>query len=395
MLVRMKALRTGSLALAMLSPLAAGESPFAGWKEGVRCVPVSDRPGRHSIHSYYLANPESPDGHRILFFASADPRGERGDLVVRERASGAETVIASGIETEDAHRAACQQWLDGGRLVAWHEVVAGRWRVVAADAETRGRIAVAEDRQVGFGQPRGTLLPLYGCHWNPGPHRDLYLWDAKSGETRTALSVAAVEEAHRGWIGKEFLGRPVSVFFPVLSPDSKRVFFKLAAGSGGDDFRSKQASLRQGIVSASLEDGRLEWFRAKWGHPAWMPDSRRVCEMGHLIFDTLDPAATPGRLPGVPVLRGSHPSISPDGRLLVSDGMTESLGGPRGEWAVQVADLETGAWTLIHRFDQTGGARSWRGSHPHPVFSADGRRIYYNVGEGGFTRLFVAERAGD
>jgi hypothetical protein len=32
-------------------------------------------------------------------------------------------------------------------------------------------------------------------------------------------------------------------------------------------------------------------------------------------------------------------------------------------------------------------------SHPHPVFSADGKRIYYNVSDGEFTRLHVAERA--
>jgi len=38
------------------------------------------------------------------------------------------------------------------------------------------------------------------------------------------------------------------------------------------------------------------------------------------------------------------------------------------------------------------GAASWRVSHPHPVFSADGQRIYFNKSNGEFTQLFVAER---
>lgn len=377
------------------TPVFPADDPVAGWSNGVTVRPVSEVAGRHTIHSYYTANPESPDGKRILFFASTDPRGETGEIRVLDRATRAETVIASGLVAEDAHRVACQQWLAGGRLVAWHEVVDGRWRVVVADVGTLEKTVVAENRQIGFGRPSGNLLPLYSPHWNPGSHRDLYLWDAVTGETRTALTATTVEETHRDWIAKEFSGKPVSIFFPVLSPDSKRVFFKLAAGNGGDDYRSTNASHRQGLVAAELATGRLEWFRARWGHPAWFPDSRRILEMGNVIFDSIDPKIPYQKLKDVPALRGSHPSVSPDGSLMVSDGMTESLGGPEGEWAIQVGDLRGGRWILIHRFDQTRGAKSWRRNDPHPVFSADGNRIYYNVSDGEFTRLFVAERSLD
>jgi hypothetical protein len=380
---------------ASILPLVSADDPVAAWSQNVTIRPVSEVAGRHTIHSYYTANPESPDGKRVLFFASFDPRGETGEIRVLDRSTGNETVIASDIVAEDAHRVACQQWLAGGRLVAWHEVLDGRWRVVVAEVETLTKTVVAEDRQIGFGQPSGNLLPLYSPHWNPGSNRDLYLWDAASGETRTAVTAATVEADQREWIKKEFSGKPVSIFFPVLSPDSKRVFFKLAAGNGGNDYRSKNASHRQGLVAADLATGKLEWFRAKWGHPAWFPDSRRVLEMGNVVFDSLDAAAPYQKLKDIPSLRGSHPSVSPDGSLMVSDGMTESLGGPKGEWAVQVGDLRGGRWTLIHRFDQTKGAKSWRRNDPHPVFSADGKRIYYNVSDGEFTRLFVAERSLD
>ena len=34
------------------------------------------------------------------------------------------------------------------------------------------------------------------------------------------------------------------------------------------------------------------------------------------------------------------------------------------------------AIAVLHRFDHSQGATSWRPCHPHPVFSADGERIY-------------------
>ena len=86
-------------------------------------------------------------------------------------------------------------------------------------------------------------------------------------------------------------------------------------------------------------------------------------------------------------------SISPCGKLFVSDGLTETLGGPPGEWAVLVADVRGNEYEILHRFAGTGGAKSWRVSHPHPVFSTDSRRIYYNVNAGQYTQLYVAELA--
>ena len=35
-----------------------------------------------------------PDGSRVLFYASKTPEGYHGDLIVRERATGKESVIA-------------------------------------------------------------------------------------------------------------------------------------------------------------------------------------------------------------------------------------------------------------------------------------------------------------
>jgi len=46
----------------------AADDPLAPWSHDVKITQVSDTPGRHTMHSYYLANPESPDGRHVAFF---------------------------------------------------------------------------------------------------------------------------------------------------------------------------------------------------------------------------------------------------------------------------------------------------------------------------------------
>lgn len=370
----------------------ADEDVFQGWTHDVRIAPVSAIAARHSIHSYYVANPESPDGKRVLFFTSTHPAGYVGEVRMMDRETGKETVLAEDVHTEDAHRVACQQWLSGGKRVAFHEVIGKQWRAVVVDVDTLKKTIVAEDHQVGFGRPDGDLLPMYGCHWNPGPYRDLDVWNAATGQITTMAKISEVEAKYGEWLTKEFAGKPCSIFFPVLSPDLHRVFFKIAAGNGGDDYMSKNASHRQGLVCYDFERHECFWQRGQWGHPGWTPDSMHIFEVGNITMDISKEKFTYTKLKDVPAPSGSHPSVSPDGKLMVTDGLSDKFGGKPGEWGIWVGDMNGGRSILLHSFDQTKGAKSWRRNDPHPAFSADGQRIYYNISDGEFSRLMVAER---
>src|ERR1043165_7959599 len=88
---------------------AADPDPLAPWREGVKIHPVAPYQDRHTIHAYFNTCPESPDGKYVLYYTSGTAAGEEGDLRILERATGKETIIATGIHCEDAHRAACQQ----------------------------------------------------------------------------------------------------------------------------------------------------------------------------------------------------------------------------------------------------------------------------------------------
>jgi glycerophosphoryl diester phosphodiesterase len=156
--------RHDSVTSAPAASKTAADDSLRCWSAGVRVQRVSTTPGRHTIHSYYVCNPESPDGRRVLYYASMQANGHIGEICVLDRETGRETVLARNVHVEDAHRAACQQWVSGGRRVAYHEVRSNRWRVVVADAETGKPLVTIDDRQLGFGQPDGDMLPIYGCH---------------------------------------------------------------------------------------------------------------------------------------------------------------------------------------------------------------------------------------
>jgi hypothetical protein len=369
--------------------LALGADPLAGWR-AARIAPVGP-PDAHSIHAYFNASPESPDGKQVLYYASTDVDADSGQLVVVERATGQRRVVARIAKVEDAHRAACQQWSDGGRGIAFHDCRAGRWLVAVADPATGAERILAQDRQLGFGAVADHRVPIYGCHWNPGAHRDLEFADVRDGTVTTAVAIADVVSTYGDWVRKEFVDDAVSVFFPVVSPDGRKVFFKVARGRGGDDFRGMDASHRDGKVVWDLAAGRPIRLLPTWGHPSWAPDSGGIFEKGNVLTTLVD-GANRQFAKGSP---SDHPSLSPDGRLFVTDADISRREGSRpGEWGIIVGSTaDDGTWIVVHRFLNTGGATSWRHPHPHPAFSADGRRIYFNVSEGPWTRLHVAEAA--
>lgn len=379
--------------LAATRPTFAAEpaptaDPLARWRDGAKVAPVSG-PDHHSIHAYYTTSPESPDGRSVLFYASSTADGHEGQLRVRDRATGKERVIAGGVATEDAHRAACQQWASGGRRVAYHTVLTtGEWVVNVVDVDGGPERTVARGRQLGFGRPSADVVPVYGPHWDPGKHRGLELLDVASGAIRaTALTPEMIRTAYPEWVAEVFGDRPISVFFPVLSPDLTRAFFKVATPAGGD-FRSPRASDRAGLLCYDLRAEKLLSLTTRWGHPSWHPNSRDVLDVGGMVIDSGTGRAR--RLPGAWKFPGSHPSFSPDGTLFATD---TSIDGLKGHWAVVVGDVRTGESVVVHRFDNSQGARSWRRSHPHPAFSPDGQRVYFNASDGRWTRLHVVEAA--
>jgi hypothetical protein len=395
---RRAVMRTGCVGLvSLLLPTTSRSAPtdqtgIEAWRSGVCISPVLKKATCHSIHTYFNTSPESPGGRWVLFYRSTHPEGHRGDVCIVERTTGRVNVLASNVTVEDAHRVACQQWISDGWRVVFHDLRGDEWAVVSVDIDSGKERILATGRQIAWGQPHADLVPLYGPHWAPGEHRDLEAIDVNTGVISTLVTVADLRKAFPDWVHKEFGEAEISLFFPILSPDMQRVLFKVSSPSGGG-FRSAQGSTRKGLFCYDFVAKKFVFMQPDWGHPAWHPDSRGVLNIyGRnivLIHSETDYIESHKSLPPFP---GGHPSFSPDGKLFVTDTQLESFGGSKGDWGVVVGDMSSGQYEILHRFDNTQGATSWRRSHPHPVFSHDGRRIYFNASDGDWTRLMVAER---
>ena len=360
--------------------------PLARWRSGVTITPVSTVPNRHTIHNYYRTSPESPDGRWILYFASVTRDGHLGSLCLTDRESGEEKVLVENIVTEDAHRAACQQWVADGRFVVFHDFREDRWVVVTVDLDTGEEQVIAVDRQVGWVQPNASIVSLYGPHWEPDGFHDLELFDLESGKSWIPVTAEATREAFPTEIAEEFGDHAISICFPDISPDLTRVFYKLSAPKGGD-FRSAAASHRQQLICFDLEQDRFLFLDRDWGHPNWHPDSRTILNVPNVLIDS--DTGERQQLTDLPVLPGAHPSFDTSGEYFVSDGRLDNLGAP-GEWGIVVNHVASQQSQLIHGFDDSQGSTSWRRAHPHPVFTADGQRIYYNISETPWVTLHVA-----
>jgi hypothetical protein len=257
------------------------------------------------------------------------------------------------------------------------------------DIATLKTTTLAEDQQLGFGAPAESWVPIYGCHWNPGAHRDLTLVNVETGEKRTIVTAAQVIEAYDYWIEHKFGGTGISLFFPVMSPDGSKVFFKLSLPGGGSDFRSKQASRRDGLVIYDLRKQRLVRLVNYWGHPSWTPDSSGIFEKGNYAINVTSGGGPPSYAPSC---FSDHPSLAPNGKIFVTDGnVSKRPFGRPNEWAIAVGSTTADEFVVVDQFDNSKGATSWRHNHPHPAFSPDGHRIYYNVNAGTWTKLMVAE----
>lgn len=368
--------------------LSTAHADLEAWKTTEKHAVAPDQ-NRHSIHAYFNACPESPDGKHVLYYTSTTPDGEKGDLRMLERSTGKETILADNITAEDAHRAACQQWSGNGRYAIYHNLQDGHWSVRAVDIETKQERVLAMDRQLGFGSAKGKWVPVYGCHWNPGTHRNLELIDVFTGEVTTPVTAEQTVAEYGDWIEKKLGSRDLTIFFPVVSPDESKVFFKPCIPGNGSSYRSMSASKRDGKAIYDLANKKFIRLVNDWGHPSWSPDSTGIFEKAKVLMDVATGKSQPRFSPSC---FSDHPTLSPDGTVFVTDAdVTKRPFGKPGYWAIGIGSTTKDEFVVIDLFDNTQGAKTWRHNHPHPAFSADGRRVYYNVNDGRWTRLMVAE----
>lgn len=377
--------------------------------------------GGWRIHAYYTLCPEAPDGSGRVLYASADLETGLASVHIAD-ADGRPLESFGAAPTGGAfwHTGLWQSWSPDARYVYYQTGSGMRPKVTRRELAT-GIEATIDDADL-EGAPTGHAPPISGMlgmlyaagygdgHYHPEQSpipfaaRDahgLFAYDFDAGGRRLALSVQDVldaapdaqlarwDAAQRARTGD---GLTLMLYCLRWSADGRRLLFHMG-NHCVDKRRGEPRVLKIYTADASLGDIReaLDLCGRPGVHWSWQPDGVSLIGYGP------DPDAPDAlalcavSLDGTGFLRlsrhasGGHPSLHP---FLSHLALTDT-GGQPGE--VLVLDLRDDRVVWSTRQDREHGPQSI-GRNPnrvchHPVFSRDGKSIYFNRMQGPLAQL--------
>jgi Tol biopolymer transport system component len=333
-----------------------------------------------AIHAYYDLCPESPDGRWVTYFEFLGDVPGPGRVVVA-RPDGSESRTIAESPSGSAHNGALQQWAGDGHVVFSPPGEGPATSAVASLGDEPPREVPGAVRMV---HPQGSLALA-----SPGrPAHAVWLIDLKRGKARTLLTVEDGLAVHPE---AEAIEKPEALIFmnSKWSPDGRR-FLTVFNNEG---YRRRHPELRRvkSLLVGEADGSGLRYLKDFGHHPSWSPDGAFVHSYDRSDEGGQDMVAQPldGQEAQV-VLRGAlgvHGTLSLDGRRLITDVYDWP---EAGRAAILRYDLTTGGYDVLVLMalpDTTHKA----GCHPHPVFSRDRKRVYFNSTDSGVPRLYAIE----
>lgn len=342
-----------------------------------------------SVHAYYDCCPESPDGSRVTCFRFDGPVPGVGRVEVRQRDGALLEHFGDG----------CRGIGHVGSFPTWADDDAILW-VDGPDAkDTDPRTFLRE-------LPHGTQ------HQLPGRIRQFH---AATGRGLVQACAQQPDNPHRLTTAIEVIDRDGTVLggmhrddcYAVLpdqsaapppaqlslmnskwSPDGSRFF----AVYNTEPYRKRcggEVARFKTLVIAQADGSGLRFLGHFTHHPSWTPDGNGIiafcnCDDGQdLVRFDAETGAHEILLAAVP---GVHPTVSPDGGSVVTDVFDQA----GGRASIVRYPLPNGEPELLAEFAHVDFAHL-DGHHPHPVFSRDGTRIYFNAQDGGVCGVYALE----
>lgn len=352
----------------------------------VRQVSRGDGP---ALHCYYDVCPESPDGSRIIYFEFAgDSIPGTGRVIVADR-DGRNAEPVTDFEEGIGHVGAFPQWLTDDAFAYHKGPHKGGHTVIRSLADGTERTLPGSVRQLHLAADRALVQVMPESPDNP--HKLCRLLQVRRLSDGEALNTITIEQVYELYEGQDDL--PASDQFQMqntkFSPDARTFLFVFTnevyrVAPGVDEPRRGKA-----IYLADVDGTNVRFLADFTHHPIWAPDGRGVLAMtapGQSPERQDLVEYRPGCAPRVLLsdALGVHGSPHPDGRRMVID----AFGYPtEGGASLLLYDLSTGdfevAATFAHtRFDHETG------HHPHPVWSRDGRSVYFNAMDSGRCQLY-------
>jgi hypothetical protein len=358
-------------------------------RSDLRITRLSDGQGP-AVHFYYDVPLESPDGRRILYSRFDDDTLPSPATVVVADADGSDPTPIGRGEEAIGHVGCQPQWVGADRI-AWsprqqtdpHSVVVD---LAGGHTERLPSILRSWNQDVGV----GALLGGGGAAEvkdDLSRLQTLRRWDAATGRRQEWLTVQA---AHRVHPQQDRFDWKMSNFQNAkFSPDGRH----LMVVYGTEVHRRRTGDTGCPRIKSLLVlpvDGGPQppTYLGEFGHhPMWAPHGNGVIAYvrdsagQHVLRYPLDGGEPQVLLPHAP---GTHCSLDRSAKRLLTDVMGD------GRARILLIDLGSGAHQLLADgvHERSGHLH---GSHPHPQFSRDGRRVMFNMADSGVPQLYAVD----
>jgi hypothetical protein len=344
-----------------------------------------------TVHRYYDVPLESPSGERIVYFQFDAAIPGPGLVVVAER-DGTNAKAVYHVEGDClGHVGAQQLWLDE-RTIACEARGADDPSSVIIDLAA-GSAKRMEGKIRAYHEPTrqavvmGGDVPPDADAFRRVQRRLIEVVRLDGGDRRAVAELhdaAAVHPRER-----EIDVETMNFMNAKWSPAGRRFFVVFT-----DEIHARMNQRTRSVKSLILVDadtGRVSYLGEFTHHPMWTPDGEGViAHVEHnggqdLVRYDLDAAGRARVL--VENFVGVHTSLSAD----ATQALTDAFDMPEpNHAAILLYDLATGRSRELFSGPHEHHGHS-RGTHPHPQWSRDGERIYFNHACAGLPQLYMMQ----
>lgn len=334
-------------------------------------------------HSYYDICPWSPDGKYIVF-SSAVPRDlttHRGDLFVT--GSGRVYVMDTGNYEITQIAEGTSFNTHTGAFAVWHptenRVYFNRssGKIGVVDVENPGEERVMEGglRQL---SPDGQKMVTTSNDADYREGQGVYTMNEDGSELKRILSTEALYELTPN--RDRFSIDQMTVGNTKWTPDSQHMLVAMWVNHWTNP-------TRRSIYVVSRDGSKARWLTYFGGHHSWTPDGKQVLHVGYkhhtdeerkdrrlflTSFDGSDSRVI------IEEEMGSHPLMDPTHTMIT-------------DWdrqGVVVVHIEEQRVERVASFGE-GFRMDHEGTHPHSLWSPDGKQILYNSAQTGTSQLYL------